>query len=159
MSLSAYEHQDVPFEYLVDDLNPPRAIGRHPLFQVSLVVQNAPAPRLDVPGLEIATDLLHPGSARFDLLLNIEERFTEDGRPAGLTGFFEYSTDLFDPGSVDAVATRLAGSCTRPPTTRTCRSAASTCSAPRSGGSSWRSGTTPHGPSLRSQRSTSSSSR
>ncbi|WP_125262567.1 non-ribosomal peptide synthetase [Streptomyces alboflavus] len=108
VSLSAYEHQDVPFEYLVDDLNPPRAIGRHPLFQVSLVVQNAPAPRLDVPGLEIATDLLHPGSARFDLLLNIEERFTEDGRPAGLTGFFEYSTDLFDPGSVDAVATRLA---------------------------------------------------
>ncbi|MFD0417054.1 amino acid adenylation domain-containing protein [Streptomyces sp. NPDC127108] len=108
VSLNAYEHQDVPFEYLVDDLNPPRAIGRHPLFQVSLVVQNAPAPRLDVPGLAIATDLLHPGSARFDLLLNIEERFTEDGRPAGLTGFFEYSTDLFDPGSVDAVATRLA---------------------------------------------------
>ncbi|GHC67183.1 hypothetical protein GCM10010349_39890 [Streptomyces flavofungini] len=108
VSLSAYEHQDVPFEYLVDDLNPPRAIGRHPLFQVSLVVQNAPAPRLDVPGLEIATDLLHPGSARFDLLLNIEERFTDDGRPAGLTGFFEYNTDLFDPDSVDAVATRLA---------------------------------------------------
>ncbi|GGO49472.1 non-ribosomal peptide synthetase [Streptomyces lasiicapitis] len=108
VSLSAYEHQDVPFEYLVDDLNPPRAIGRHPLFQVSLVVQNAPAPRLDTPGLEITTDLLHPGSARFDLLLNIEERFTDDGRPAGLTGFFEYNTDLFDPESVDAVATRLA---------------------------------------------------
>ncbi|MFD9076876.1 non-ribosomal peptide synthetase, partial [Streptomyces lasiicapitis] len=60
------------------------------------------------PGLEIATDLRHPGSARFDLLLNIEERFTDDGRPAGLTGFFEYNTDLFDPESVDAVATRLA---------------------------------------------------
>ncbi|WP_051852859.1 non-ribosomal peptide synthetase [Streptomyces aureocirculatus] len=108
VSLSAYEHQDVPFEYLVDDLNPPRVIGRHPLFQVSLVVQNAPAPRLDTEGLKVTTDLLHPGSARFDLLLNIEERFTDDGRPAGLTGFFEYSTDLFDPESVDTVATRLA---------------------------------------------------
>ncbi|KUF12937.1 non-ribosomal peptide synthetase [Streptomyces silvensis] len=108
VSLNAYEHQDVPFEYLVDDLNPPRAIGRHPLFQVSLVVQNAPAPRLDTAGLTVTTDLLHPGSARFDLLLNIEERFTDDGAPAGLTGFFEYSTDLFDPESVDTVATRLA---------------------------------------------------
>ncbi|MFH8796821.1 amino acid adenylation domain-containing protein [Streptomyces sp. NPDC017941] len=108
VSLSAYEHQDVPFEYLVDDLNPPRVIGRHPLFQVSLVVQNAPAPRLDTEGLEITTDLLHPGSARFDLLLNIEERFTDDGGPAGLTGFFEYSTDLFDPEGVDTVASRLA---------------------------------------------------
>ncbi|MFI1366523.1 amino acid adenylation domain-containing protein [Streptomyces griseochromogenes] len=108
VALSAYEHQDVPFEYLVDDLNPPRVIGRHPLFQVSLVLQNAPAPRLDTPGLDITTGLLHPGSARFDLLLNIEERFSDDGEPLGLTGFFEYGTDLFDPEDVATLATRLA---------------------------------------------------
>ncbi|MFJ5224057.1 amino acid adenylation domain-containing protein [Streptomyces sp. NPDC088400] len=108
VALSAYDHQDVPFEYLVDDLNPPRAIGRHPLFQLSLALQNAPAPRLDTPGLDITTDLLHPGSARFDALLNIEERFSGDGEPAGLTGFFEYSTDLFDPEDVATLATRLA---------------------------------------------------
>ncbi|MFH8619267.1 amino acid adenylation domain-containing protein [Streptomyces sp. NPDC017979] len=108
VALSAYEHQDVPFEHLVDELNPPRVIGRHPLFQVSLVLQNTPVPRLDTPGLDVTTGLLHPGSARFDLLLNIEERFSEDGAPAGLTGFFEYSTDLFDPAAVAALATRLA---------------------------------------------------
>ncbi|MEI5100734.1 amino acid adenylation domain-containing protein [Streptomyces sp. PmtG] len=108
VALSAYDHQDVPFEYLVDELNPPRAIGRHPLFQVSLVLQNAPAPRLSTPGLDVTTGLLHPGSARFDLLLNVEERLTPDGRPAGLTGFLEYSTDLFDPEAVGTLATRLA---------------------------------------------------
>lgn len=108
VALSAYEHQDVPFDYLVDALNPPRTIGRHPLFQVSLVLQNARVPRLDTPGLDITTDLLHPGSARFDLLLNIEERLCGNGEPAGLTGFFEYSTDLFEPETVATLATRLA---------------------------------------------------
>ncbi|MEU1130579.1 amino acid adenylation domain-containing protein [Streptomyces sp. NPDC005900] len=106
-ALGAYAHQDVPFEYLVEDLNPARAIGRHPLFQVSLALQNAPEPRWTTPGLEIDSELLHPGAARFDLLLNVTERRTADGAPDGLSGFLEYSTDLFDRETALGLVTRL----------------------------------------------------
>ncbi|MFD3651840.1 amino acid adenylation domain-containing protein [Streptomyces sp. NPDC058620] len=106
-ALGAYAHQDVPFEYLVEDLNPARAIGRHPLFQVSLALQNAPEPRWTTPGLQIDSELLHPGAARFDLLLNLTEQQTADGEPDGLTGFLEYSTDLFDRDTVLGLVARL----------------------------------------------------
>ncbi|MFC4502413.1 amino acid adenylation domain-containing protein [Streptomyces vulcanius] len=107
-ALGAYAHQDLPFEYLVEDLNPPRALGRHPLFQVSLALQNVPRPRCTVPGLELGTELLHPGAARFDLLIDLTEQYDGDGAPAGLTGFVEYSTDLLDRDTVRVLADRLA---------------------------------------------------
>ncbi|MFF9690814.1 amino acid adenylation domain-containing protein [Streptomyces sp. NPDC014623] len=106
-ALGAYAHQEVPFEYLVEDLNPARAIGRHPLFQVSLALQNAPEPTWTTPGLKIDSELLHPGGSRFDLLLNLTEQQTADGAPDGLTGFLEYSTDLFDQETVRGLADRL----------------------------------------------------
>ncbi|MEV6477282.1 amino acid adenylation domain-containing protein [Streptomyces sp. NPDC051657] len=106
-ALGAYAHQDVPFEYLVEDLNPARAIGRHPLFQVSLALQNAPEPSWTTAGLKIDSELLHPGAARFDLLLNLTEQRTANGEPDGLTGFLEYSTDLFDRDTVLGLVARL----------------------------------------------------
>ncbi|MFJ2833715.1 condensation domain-containing protein, partial [Streptomyces sp. NPDC087263] len=107
--LAAYAHQDLPFERLVEDLNPTRSLGRHPLFQVSLTMQNLPQSRrqwelsgLDVSGLPSATP-----AARFDLSATVAERRDEDGAPAGLAGSLLFATDLFDEGSVRLLASRL----------------------------------------------------
>jgi len=87
----AYAHQDVPFERLVEELHPERHLSYTPLFQVMLVLQNAPMPDLALAELTLSILDLDPGIAKFDLLLNVAE--AEDG---GLTGVLEYSTDLFD---------------------------------------------------------------
>ncbi|MFG2005209.1 amino acid adenylation domain-containing protein, partial [Spirillospora sp. NPDC048911] len=97
--LAAYAHQDVPFERLVEVLNPPRHLGRHPLFQVGLTFQNNPEAKLELPGFSAEVEPLHAGVARFDLLMVLTER--EDG----LDGELEYALDLYDP----ATARRLIG--------------------------------------------------
>ncbi|RKG76773.1 amino acid adenylation domain-containing protein, partial [Corallococcus exercitus] len=93
-TLAAYEHQHVPFEKLVEVLQPSRDLSRSPLFQVMLVLQNAPAEALRVPGMAFQPIPLEGNSSRFDLALTLFEV------PQGLTGFLEYSTDLFDASSV-----------------------------------------------------------
>ncbi|NOK12218.1 non-ribosomal peptide synthase/polyketide synthase, partial [Corallococcus exercitus] len=93
-TLAAYEHQHVPFEKLVEVLQPSRDLSRSPLFQVMLVLQNAPAEALRVPGMAFQPIPLEGNSSRFDLALTLFEV------PHGLTGFLEYSTDLFDASSV-----------------------------------------------------------
>ncbi|MBN8227307.1 non-ribosomal peptide synthase/polyketide synthase [Corallococcus macrosporus] len=93
-TLAAYEHQHVPFEKLVEVLQPSRDLSRSPLFQVMLVLQNAPAEALRVPGMAFQPIPLEGNSSRFDLALTLFEV------PQGLTGFLEYSTDLFDAASV-----------------------------------------------------------
>ncbi|MFE9664888.1 amino acid adenylation domain-containing protein, partial [Streptomyces sp. NPDC005955] len=105
-SLAAYTHQDIPFEYLVEKLNPQRSTAHHPLIQVMLALQNNADLRFELPGLD--TRLLEPapGGSQFDLTLNLVESFDEDGRPAGLSGMIEYATDLYDAATVDAFATR-----------------------------------------------------
>ncbi|MFI1338495.1 amino acid adenylation domain-containing protein, partial [Streptomyces sp. NPDC020845] len=105
--LAAYAHQDVPFERLVEVLNPQRSMARHPLFQVMLSFQNNTRPDLTMPGLEITHQPLQDVSARFDLTLNLGEHRAEDGAPNGMTGRLDYRTDLFDQTTIEAMAARF----------------------------------------------------
>ncbi|CAM5430136.1 amino acid adenylation domain-containing protein [Streptomyces viridochromogenes] len=105
-TLSAYHHQDVPFEKLVETLNPERSMSRHPLFQVMLgVQQDAELPRGGTSGGLTVRPREVPGStAKWDLFL----QFTEHGAD-GLSLALEYRTDLFEP----ATARRIADACLR----------------------------------------------
>ena len=94
--LGALEHQDVPFERLVEILAPPRAAGRHPLFQVILTVQNNAPAVLDLPGLRAEPFATGDPAARFDLDLSMTESFDERGAPAGITGRLTGAVDLFE---------------------------------------------------------------
>ncbi|QWF84113.1 non-ribosomal peptide synthetase [Amycolatopsis sp. CA-230715] len=108
VDLDAYAAQDVPFERVVEVLNPTRTLASHPLFQVMLVLQNANADRVDLHGLR--TEVLPTpvsGVAKFDLSFAVEEALTDDGEPAGLEGTLEYAEDLFDRATADAMAARL----------------------------------------------------
>jgi amino acid adenylation domain-containing protein len=90
VTLGAYAHQDLPFEKLVEELQPVRRRSHAPLFKVVLALQNAPRPELDLPDLSLGLQEIEVGTAKFDLILSLEE---SGGR---LHGFLEYSTDLFD---------------------------------------------------------------
>jgi len=94
VTLGAYAHQDLPFNKLVEVLNPNRDLSRTPLFQVKLVLQNAPIPPLELSSLTLSPMEVDQGTATFDLLLNLAD--TEQG----LIGSLEYSTDLFDAASI-----------------------------------------------------------
>ncbi|WP_248783809.1 non-ribosomal peptide synthetase, partial [Actinoalloteichus caeruleus] len=91
-ALAAYAHQDVPFEYLVERINPDRSAGHHPLFQVALALQNAPTGSVSLPDLTARGVWAHTGTSRFDLLFSLTER----AGGAGIEVMLEYSTDLFD---------------------------------------------------------------
>jgi amino acid adenylation domain-containing protein len=97
VTLGAYAHQDVPFERLVEELQPERQLNRAPLFQVLFVLQNMPAPSLELPGLRLSATPADGATAKFDLTLAMQEM---GGR---LVGALNYATDLFD----DATAARL----------------------------------------------------
>ncbi|MEV7013951.1 amino acid adenylation domain-containing protein [Streptosporangium sp. NPDC051022] len=105
--LAAYAHQDVPFERLVELLNPERSMARHPLFQVMLAFQNNVVPELDLPGLSWTPLPVDLGTAKFDLAVNLAERRTVDDLAGGLTGSLEYAVDLFDRETVELLAARL----------------------------------------------------
>ncbi|MFJ9054985.1 amino acid adenylation domain-containing protein [Streptomyces sp. NPDC102409] len=106
--LSAYAHQDVPFERLVELLNPPRSQNHHPLFQTMLVLQNhTPAAPLDLPGLTARGVPLDPGVSKFDLSFTFTETYDEGGAPTGMRAAVDYATELFDPATVHALADRL----------------------------------------------------
>ncbi|MEO3752518.1 non-ribosomal peptide synthase/polyketide synthase [Streptomyces sp. B6B3] len=105
-SLAAYEHQDIPFENLVEVLNPARSMAHHPLFQVSLALQNNAEPSFELPGLRVRPESVFMGTSRFDLSLFLREKLSDDGRPAGIAGSVEYATDLFDAASVHALLDR-----------------------------------------------------
>ncbi|HYY43190.1 MAG TPA: amino acid adenylation domain-containing protein, partial [Pyrinomonadaceae bacterium] len=92
--LGAYAHQDVPFEMLVEELQPERSLAHTPLFQVLLVLQNAPGAELSLPGLKLTPLLPQSGTSKFDLMMFLEES------DAGLGGVFEYNTDLFDEATI-----------------------------------------------------------
>ncbi|MFJ3826069.1 amino acid adenylation domain-containing protein [Streptomyces nodosus] len=106
-NLAAYAHQEVPFERLVEVLNPERSLGRHPLFQVWLNLQNTADVEIGLPGLEIGAQGVGIGAAKFDLAFSLRERYDEQGAPLGMTGLVEYSDDLFDPETVSRMADRL----------------------------------------------------
>ena len=94
VSLDAYANQDLPFEQLVEALQPPRTLSHSPIFQVMFALQNAPRKPLELPGLSFNWLPLETAKAKFDLFLSMEE--TE----AGLIGYWEYNRDLFEPGTI-----------------------------------------------------------
>nr|WP_275405369.1 non-ribosomal peptide synthetase [Streptomyces sp. SID339] len=109
VDLAAYAHQDVPFERLVEELNPTRSLSRNPLFQVMLALQNIPEVTWDLPGVDVRPAPLPPElAARFDLAVSVVERRDEHGAPAGLDGEILYATDLFDHATALSLADRLA---------------------------------------------------
>ncbi|MBO0883167.1 MAG: AMP-binding protein, partial [Mycobacterium sp.] len=97
-ALGAYENQDVPFERLVELLNPARSTACHPLFQVSFALQNNPLPTFELPGLDIEILPAPTHTAKFDLFMNIVEL---PGRSEPLPGVVEYATDLFDHDTIE----------------------------------------------------------
>ncbi|MGI8332310.1 amino acid adenylation domain-containing protein [Actinomadura scrupuli] len=105
--LAAFAHQDVPFERLVEVLNPARSMSRHPLFQVGLTFQNNPAARMELPGFTAQVEPLHAGVAKFDLLMILTELTGAGGEPAGLAGELEYAADLFDQATVESFVARF----------------------------------------------------
>ncbi|HET9164853.1 MAG TPA: condensation domain-containing protein, partial [Candidatus Angelobacter sp.] len=99
-ALEAYSHQEVPFERQVEAVQPERSQSRHPLFQVALVLQNAPEAKLDLPRINIQQVIVSTHQAQFDLAFTLNENFDPAGSAAGIMGTLEYSLDLFDHGTV-----------------------------------------------------------
>ncbi|MGV2831540.1 amino acid adenylation domain-containing protein [Myxosarcina sp. GI1(2024)] len=93
-TLGAYAHQDLPFELLVEQLQPERDLSHTPLFQVMFILQNAPMSELELPGLTLTPVKSESETAKFDLSLYMSE--TE----SGLKGNFEYNTDLFERATI-----------------------------------------------------------
>ena len=93
-TLDAYAHQDLPFEQLVEELHPERELSHTPYFQVMLAMQNVSVDYPSIPGLTLTPLELERSTAKFDLTLELAE--TEKG----LSGLFEYNTDLFDAATV-----------------------------------------------------------
>ncbi|WP_168702513.1 non-ribosomal peptide synthetase, partial [Gordonia paraffinivorans] len=102
--LAAFEHTDVPFERLVEVLDPVRSTAHHPLFQVSLALQNQERTEFELPGLAVSG--FDPGVevTQFDLALTLGDAITPDGSPDGMYAYFTYATDLFDSSTVAGFA-------------------------------------------------------
>ena len=107
-AIGAYAHQDIPFERLVADLAPARSMARHPLFQVALTLANTAAGSLRLPGLTAEPVQVAGQDAKFDLAMELVERFDTEGRPAGIEGSLTYATDLFDEGTAFTISHRYA---------------------------------------------------
>ena len=93
-ALGAYAHQDLPFEKLVEEFDPQRNLASNPMFQVVLVLQNAPKYALDLPGVELEWVPVYNGTSKFDFSLHVSER------AQGLFCMMEFNTDLFDSETV-----------------------------------------------------------
>ncbi len=98
MSLRAYTHQDVPFELLVDQLQPERDLSHNPLFQVMFALQNPVREKIEVPGLELSYLATDRETSKFDLTLSMIDSSDQ------LAGNLEYKTDLFDAETIDRMA-------------------------------------------------------
>ena len=105
-ALAAYANSDVPFERIVEALNPTRSMGRHPLFQVMVGVEPEPI-GLPLLGEAQVTKLpVDAASSKFDLSVSLVERY-EDGKPVGLRGGITFRTDLFTRAGAMAIGPRL----------------------------------------------------
>lgn len=94
-TLGAYDHQDIPFEMIVEELKPERDMSRPPFFQTMFVMQNAPTEPLKLPNATIQPLELHTPTAKFDLTFVLEPKDDK------LDGQIIYNTDLFDAESID----------------------------------------------------------
>jgi amino acid adenylation domain-containing protein len=108
VTLAAYDHQDLPFEKLVEELQPIRSLGQNPLFQVVFALQNTPMEQLVLPGLVLSPVELETKTARFDLELyvwkcgdNFRSLWGKGWQQSdGLRGVIVYNTDLFDSATI-----------------------------------------------------------
>ena len=98
VAMEAYLHQDVPFDRVVEAVNPPRERNRTPLFQVKFVLQNAPRPKLEMGNLRLTELELDTGAAKFDLLINVLQQETD------LRMLWEYSSEIFRESTVQRMA-------------------------------------------------------
>ncbi|MEV4259531.1 condensation domain-containing protein, partial [Spirillospora sp. NPDC049652] len=110
--LAAYSHQDLPFEVLVEELNPARSLARHPLFQVMLALQNLPRAEepTDLAGLRVrplSREEEAASAAKFDLSFSLAEQRDEHGAAAGMWGGLQYALDLFDETTARTIADRF----------------------------------------------------
>ena len=116
--LAAYDHQDLPFDSVVEALNPPRSLTRHPLFQTMMVLQNNAGADFELPGVTTehvsqpdgstdGTMELDLGPVEFDLSFLLTEEYGADGSPAGLAGDVVYRCDMFDAETVRGLVERL----------------------------------------------------
>jgi len=98
-ALGALAHAELPFEQLVEALQPERDLSRGPLFQVLFTLRSEPLPELVLPGLALRPADTFPGAVQFDLSLLLEE-----SRDGGIDGWIEHSSDLFDGATVERLA-------------------------------------------------------
>ena len=98
VTLDAYAHQHLPFEQLVEELQPERSLSHNPLFQVTFILQNAPSGELTLPGLSLSPFNVGPAAVQFDITLSMVET------PDGINGVLEYNTDLFDASTVERMS-------------------------------------------------------
>ncbi|MFL5336731.1 MAG: condensation domain-containing protein, partial [Geminicoccaceae bacterium] len=121
-ALAAYAHQEVPFERVVEALQPARSAARHPLFQVMLVLQNTAEAALTLPGLTAQAETVASQVAKFDLTFSFRERSGSEAgsggglpaasggartEPGELEAGLEYALDLFDHGTAEMMLARL----------------------------------------------------
>ena len=96
-ALGAFAHQDVPFEKLVEEMQPERSLSYNPLVQVVFMLQNAPREVLSLPDVELSAVPAGGGTTKFDLSLAMEET------PDGLAGSLDYNSDLFDARTISGL--------------------------------------------------------
>ena len=101
VTLGAYEHQDIPFEKLVEELQPERTLSHAPLFQVMFSLQDAQSKVLNLHGLSLSSVSIDTGTSKFDLTLQMSEG------AEGLNGRLEYNTDLFDEATITRMLTHF----------------------------------------------------
>jgi amino acid adenylation domain-containing protein/FkbM family methyltransferase len=101
LTLEAHAHQDVPFELLVEELQPERDLNRTPLFQIMLVMQNTPPAVMDLPGVRVEQLELESTAPKFDLVLFLKE---SDG---SLTASWEYNPARFDAETIKGLASHF----------------------------------------------------
>ena len=104
-ALDAYSNQDVPFELLVEQLNPVRSAAHHPLFQVLLVFQNNVRPEMALEGVSVEPLGVSTRTAKFDLDFDLSEVPTEDSAAPMATGVVTYATDLYDRATIERLVT------------------------------------------------------
>jgi amino acid adenylation domain-containing protein len=95
IALDAYDHQSLPFEKLVEELQPERNLSYHPLFQVMFILQNSPTQSLQIPDLSLSGIEVESNTTQLDLTLEMLDLHE------GLAGNFEYNTDLFERSTID----------------------------------------------------------
>ncbi|MGF2038866.1 MAG: non-ribosomal peptide synthetase [Nostoc sp. CmiVER01] len=98
MAMDAYAHQNLPFEMLVEALEPQRDLSYTPLFQVMFALQNAPMSQVELTGLSVTPLIAESATAKFDLSLLMQNT------PTGMVGVWEYSTDLFDERTIERMS-------------------------------------------------------